>query len=186
MTPEQQIEILQQQSAAKLTEFKSAIDEIITEKIKDFCEKQSAVKEPEEHKKGKALNEYIILSKEFTSAASTVNRSLALGGLGIIWIFIKPETHLVNPAIVNIPLVSLAISLGIDLLQYFFGAISWKIFYRVKFKIWKKSGFNNQYASDIEAPDWITGTIDCLWLCKILAMGVAYFFLINFLFTQIK
>jgi len=140
----------------------------------------------DEHKRGKSLNDYLSSMNAYTSTASTVNRSLAIGGIAIVWMFKKPDTHTIEKGILNIPLLLLAGSLALDLLQYFFGAIAWKLFYERKYWIWKnKKNFDHAYVSDIPAPNLISVPIYIIWFAKILAMIVAYYYLLSFLLTKI-
>ncbi len=175
-----------EQQELQLQSFKEATDKIIAEKITEYKQKLDEAAKSEKQKKGKTLNDYLGFLNAFTSNASTVNRSLALGGIAIIWIFKKPETtHAITKGLLNLPLLLLAGSLALDLLQYLFGAVAWKIFYEIKYRIWKKNNYDSAYASDITAPNWISLPIYILWLSKIAAMMVAYYFIIVYLLKEL-
>jgi len=81
------------------------------------------------------------------------------------------------------PLLFLALSLTLDLLQYFIGAAGWNTFYGVKFKAWKKIGFDATFGSDIETSDFISVPITTLFYLKIISTGVAYYFILSYLWT---
>jgi hypothetical protein len=155
----------------------------MSDKLDEFKIKQNAVVQAEQHKKGKSLNDYLEFMGAYTSNASAANRSLALGGIGIIWLFKKPESGLViQKNLLNFPLLLFAISLALDLLQYFFGAVAWKLFYERKYWIWKnKMKYDNNYACDIPAPNFISVPIYIFWISKILVMIIAYTLLLKYL-----
>ncbi|HSZ33983.1 MAG TPA: hypothetical protein VK772_11765 [Puia sp.] len=184
---EQLKEILEQQKELQLQSFKQSTDKIIIEKIAEYKQKQDEAPKSEKQKKGKTLNDFLDFTNAYTSNASTVNRSLALGGIAIIWIFKRPDpAHPIIKGLLDIPLLLLAASLALDLLQYFFGAVAWKIFYERKYWIWKKKkSFESSYASDITAPNFISVPIYILWLLKIVSMMVAYYFLIVYVTKEL-
>jgi len=162
-------------------------EKFIEKKIIEVQEKQAARETLEQTKKGKPLHDYLEFTGFFSGTASTVNRSLALGGIAIIWLFKKPQNaQEVIPDLLNYPLWCLGISLGLDLLQYVFGAIAWNLFYERKYWLWKKRhNYSSTYAKDIKAPNTISIPIHILFLAKIVFMGIAYWHILKFLQTKI-
>ena len=67
----------------------------------------------------------------FTGKASEINRSLALGGIAIIWIFksTSSEVSLLPPALI-LPLILLVVGLGLDLFQYIVAGAIWFFYYK--------------------------------------------------------
>ncbi len=167
----------------QLQEFSGAVDSLIVEKIDEFKKKQAEAFKAEKQKKGRPLSDYLTFINFFSSNASTVNRSLALGGIAIIWLFKKPEiSHGIQKDLLNTPLLLLALSLALDLVQYFFGAVAWKIFYERKYWLWKKKhSYENDYVSDITAPNFISTPIYIFWFVKIIFMMAAYYYMIQYL-----
>jgi len=73
--------LLQKQIQAQLQLLTEASDKIIEQKIEEFKTKQATSTKVENQKKGKTLNDYLEFTRFFTVNTSTVNRSLALGGI---------------------------------------------------------------------------------------------------------
>ncbi|MBS1772251.1 MAG: hypothetical protein JST82_05280 [Bacteroidetes bacterium] len=139
-------------------------------------EKADAKTKVEEQRKGKKLGDFVDFISFYTVQTSTVNRSLALAGIAIIWIYIKPKDgQLPHVGAFKIPLLCLVVSLGIDLIQYLFGSIAWTLFYEIKYHKWKRKGYPPEYAHDITAPNYISQPINLLFLAKIILMIVAYY-----------
>ncbi|WP_346319436.1 hypothetical protein [Chitinophaga sp. YIM B06452] len=141
---------------------------------------------PEIPPKGIPLSGFLEFARFYSTQASSSNRSLALGGIAIIWIFKKPDQD--GPLItglLNLPLFFLALSLSLDLLQYVFGGIAWDRFYEHKYGQWKRAGYRADFAKDIEAPNGISWPITIMFYLKVACTAVAYFFIIRHLATII-
>jgi hypothetical protein len=164
-------------------ETEDLINSIIEKKAKEILDVHFAEKK-EDAKKGRTLSSYLDLISYFSSNASSINRNLALAGIAIIWIFKKPENTSIIPGLLNFPLWCLAISLGIDLVQYLIGSFAWKFFYEYKYYLWKKNGFKPEYAKDIEAPNSISVPIDILFFTKIVFMLIAYYNIVIYLYYK--
>lgn len=134
--------------------------------------------------KGIPLNGFLEFVRFFSTQASAANRTLALGGIAIIWAFKKPEKMDPIPGLLNWPLLFLAIALALDLIQYFFGAVAWDNFYESKYKKWETGGFKDGVVDDIIAPNKISGTIRWLFYFKLTSMVIAYILLIRFLIQK--
>lgn len=181
-TPVPTEQLLREQVAVTLR----LLETVATQKSLELQQQQQAQKAQEPPRKGKPLHGFLEFSSFFSTQASTVSRSLALAGVAIIWLFKKPDDHAaIVKGDLNFELWCLALSLALDLLQYFFGALAWNIFYEVKFHRWKKGGFKPEYARDIEAPNWISVPIKVLFVLKIGFMIVAYCGIIAYLMRQL-
>lgn len=139
----------------------------------------------EKAKRGLSIHEHCEKIYSYSSQASIINRSLAFGGIAIVWLFKKDEHGSILPDVLNTPLFLLGISLALDLCQYFYGAIAYRIFYGRKFEQWINKKLTDEQIKDIEVPGVISYPIDWLFYLKIAAMIVAYFFIIKFLFTKL-
>lgn len=160
--------------------------DFIEQKAKEILTKQLSEQKAEEIKKGRPLSGFLELTGFYTTQASSINRSLALAGVAIIWIFKKPAENLpIARGLLNFPLWCLVISLSLDLLQYFFGSIAWRVFYERKYNSWKKRKFETEYAKDMEAPNSISLVLDALFLFKIIFMIAAYWNIFRFLSANI-
>lgn len=150
-----------------------------------------AKKEDEEtEKKGKHLNSYLDDFYFFTGEASKINRSIALAGIAVIWLFKTSEnaTSILPrlPKELYLPLLILILSLVLDLLQYVVGSLFWGIFYRVNLFRWKKSKIDSQKVKDLESPNILSYTITSIFYLKIVAMILAYIFLLLFIKDKIS
>ena len=176
-----------EQEAKKLIEnqFEVLINPVVDKRVKQILEDQIS-ESKDEQKKGRTLSSYLELVTFFSSNASSINRSLALAGIAIIWIFKKPsDTMPIVKGLLNIPLLYLAVSLSIDLLQYVFGAIAWLLFYENKYSKFESNNFDPKLAKDIVAPNWISLPIHLLFLAKIVCMAIAYYHIFIFLISRI-
>jgi hypothetical protein len=138
--------------------------------------------------RGKHLNEYIEDFQFYSGKASEINRSLALAGVGIIWIFHNAiETKPKDPKLPLIPkelfepLFLLAASLTIDLLQYFLGYIIWWSFYHFHLAKWDKTKPAPASITDLEAPSLAANFITMFFYLKIICMFIAYYHLFVFI-----
>jgi hypothetical protein len=159
---------------------------LIEEKVKGELAKQAAAEKSATLIKGKPLSGFLDFISGFSTQASSINRSLALAGVAIIWLFKNPiDKPPIVPPLLDFPLICLVFSLGLDLLQYFFAAIAWRFFYEYKYSIWKKNNYDDAYAKDINAPNAISLPIDIIFFLKIAAMILAYVKIFSFLMTKI-
>lgn len=138
--------------------------------------------------KGKHIHAYLDDYDYYTGKTSDINRSLALAGVAIIWIFRNPESsQALFPETLLIPLWFLVISLILDLLQYFLGAMLWGIFYEYKYHLWKrKKTITDEMAKDIEAPNILSVPLIVIFFAKIVSMVFAYYKLFFFLQDKIN
>lgn len=158
------------------------LDDLIDAKIKAL----ESAKKPEPIKKGIPLEKYIDIAGTFSSKASDVFRSLALAGLAIVWLFKKDETtRTIDIHTLNLPLFILILALAIDLSHYVFAALSWRIFHTVKFRKWKGKGFDETFAKDIEAPNFISTIVDLFFITKMALLIWSYILIIQAIYPKI-
>lgn len=118
----------------------------------------------------------------YSGKTSDIVRQLALGGLGIIWIFKTdaPDGQLAMPGALLPTAILIVAGLILDLFQYAYAAGAWGIYHRHL----EKQGTAPE--SSIEAPqeiNWPTITFYCL---KVLSILLAYVNLIGYLISKLK
>jgi hypothetical protein len=132
----------------------------------------------------KKLESYIERYEYFTGKSSEINRSLALGGIAIIWIF-KTTTITGGSSIPNqliIPLIWLVLTLGLDLLHYISGGVIWLGYYKyVQKKIDKDI---TTLDSEINPPSILPIILHIFYWGKITSTIIAYYLLIAFLYMK--
>lgn len=131
----------------------------------------------------KTIDDYKKDYEYYTGKASEINRSLALGGIAVIWIFrttISGEP--VIPQVLLTPLIWLVVALGLDLLQYVGGGLIWLIYYRFKESQIDRKAIPAD--SDIKAPKILPFIIHIFYWTKLISTGIAYYLLINFLVSK--
>lgn len=138
--------------------------------------------------KGKPIHDYLVDYDYYTGKASDINRSLALAGVAIVWLFRNPEgSKTLFPDNLLYPLWFLIISLSLDLLQYFLGAIFWGLFYERKYHLWKRAKkLNDEQVKDIQAPNFLSIPLVVIFFAKISTMVFAYYELFMFLQDKIS
>ncbi|AMC10222.1 hypothetical protein Lupro_02680 [Lutibacter profundi] len=131
----------------------------------------------------KTIDDYKKDYEYFTGKASEINRSLALGGIAIIWIFKTTSNNVTSiPDILILPLIWLVVALGLDLLQYIVGGIIWWIYYKFKESEVKKGKILAD--ADIKAPSILPGIIHLIYWSKLTSTIIAYYFLFAFLYSK--
>jgi Fe2+ transport system protein B len=114
----------------------------------------------------------------FSGKASEATRSLAFGGLAVIWLF--KELVPIRDTPFLWPTILFALSLAFDFLHYFIAAWIWKKFY-----IYHEENTPIAEQNDIEAPKWKRTVVDKLYDTKIWLTLVAYIILIVILSTKL-
>ncbi len=136
------------------------------------------------------ITDYKTTYENSSTKLSDINRTIALAGIAIIWIFKKDKDDIitVDPKLI-LPAILFILALTTDLFQYLYKTLAWAIFYRIKEnKVYKKyppkkwSAKLNKYTT---APSWINYTTWILFGLKIAACLSAYIFLLNFLFIKL-
>ncbi|MFW5431165.1 MAG: hypothetical protein ACKE5Q_00095 [Methylophilaceae bacterium] len=122
------------------------------------------------------LSEYKSAYYESSSSASSVSRQLALAGIAFVWIF---KTNGVNgyvlPNALVWPSICLIVSLGADLLHYVSGSIIWGKFHRHH----ELKRLSITEDPDLEAPSYFNWPAIFFFYLKMLAVLVAYGFLLS-------
>ena len=136
---------------------------------------------PEKHKEGMSLDEQCEQIRFYSMQTSAINRSLALAGIAIIWLFKNPDKQGIITHLLNLPLLLLGISLALDLLQYFWGTIMYRRFYGKKLELWKTNKMSDENSGNIMIPGYIKTVIDWIFYAKIMTMMAAYIFIILYL-----
>ena len=119
----------------------------------------------------------------YTGKASDINRSLALAGIAVIWIFKSSSEGITSiPNTLITPLIFLIISLGVDLIQYIIGGLIWWIYFLYK-EQQKKKG--KDIGKELDAPSAFPITLWILFIAKITSTIVAYTYLLRFLYDNL-
>ena len=118
--------------------------------------------------------------QELSGKASELSRTLSLSGIAIIWV-LKSDT-VDGPKIPTelfTPGLFLVLSLALDLLHYVTGALAWGAIGRIK----ELRGTTED--EDFLAPRWANWPGNLMFCAKLISVGVAYYFLLLFLFGHL-
>lgn len=114
----------------------------------------------------------------YSGKASDIVRQLSFAGIAIIWIFKAQSQNLPTiPDALLLPLVLFCVSLASDLLQYLFGYLIWFSFFRFQ----EINGVNDD--DEIKHNSFWPLPLHILMLIKVLAVMVAYYKLIVFIYN---
>lgn len=107
---------------------------------------------------------------------SDLTRQLGLAGVAVVWLF-KVDVKGVPtiPSELLLPLVLVVLGLALDLLQYACATAIWGVFNRCK----ESSGTAED--SDFDAPPQLNWPAIGFFWSKVVAVGVAYWFLLHYL-----
>ena len=97
-----EIEALVDQNIIRI---QSTVESLIEQKLKDSIKEFDDKKSVEDQKKGIPLSGFLDFARFFSIQASAANRSLALGGIAVIWVFKKPEKQEIVHGLLNLPLI---------------------------------------------------------------------------------
>ena len=127
------------------------------------------------------LSEYAKRYEGFTEKASNCARKLAFAGIALIWIY-KIEVKSVPkiPQELVFPLILLALTLALDLLQYIMASFVWWAFYCYKErKLYKEGKLDDPSADpEFDAPAWMPWLQDVLFIFKLCTIISAYLLII--------
>jgi hypothetical protein len=116
----------------------------------------------------------------FSGKLSDICRQLAFAGIGLIWLFKKDNpTGLSIPRELFVPGALVVGALIFDILQYAFGSILWRSFYKRKEKEKVGEDVEIDHGDGWEIPIWIAF---CL---KTICIAVAYGYLLAFFIHNI-
>lgn len=119
----------------------------------------------------------------YTGKASDINRSMALAGIAVVWIFKSTSDGITSiPNELITPLIFLITALAVDLLQYIVGGLIWWGYYLYKEKQ-KKSG--KTLEKEINAPRTFPILLWIFFIVKIGATITAFVCLLGFLYTNL-
>ena len=113
---------------------------------------------------------------DYTAKASDVARKLAFAGIAIVWIFRTgngKDSSVPGPLL--LPILLFAVTLGLDLLHYVCGSVTWGIFCRIKEK--EPPPAND----DWDAPAWLNWGTNLLFYAKIASVVAGYVAMTAFL-----
>ncbi|MGE0635173.1 MAG: hypothetical protein AB7G44_08545 [Bacteroidia bacterium] len=121
----------------------------------------------------KSLEDFKQDTYELSKKTSDISRQLAFAGIAIIWIYKNPDDApiLIRDGLL-FPLFLWILSLAIDLIHHFFGAMAWYTFFQMK-----QYHFNNgtlKKTDDITGPFWIDYIATCFFILKIILNIWAY------------
>lgn len=113
---------------------------------------------------------------EASGKVSDLVRQLSFAGIGLIWIFKYDDGDEVGlPTALLIPGFFIVLALVLDLLQYIYRTIAWAVYH------WLKERAKFPEDEDFKAPARINYPTNTLFGLKILAIIIAYFFLLKYL-----
>ncbi len=126
------------------------------------------------------LSELLKSKFNFTTKTSDNNRKLAFAGIAIIWIF-KKENNTLSADLI-IPFILFAISLLLDILQYYSHSIVLHYFYHKREKKFIKSV---ELDPEVTLPDNVNWFNYSMFYLKIPFTILSYILLINYLYSII-
>lgn len=137
-------------------------------------------------KKGKPLKEYLSQFYEVTAKASEINRSLALGGIGIIWLFknVENSSHLLPEPLIT-PLHFIILSLVFDLFQYVLSGIFLKIFHFTNENKLSNNTITEADAEKLEYKDEFEYIVWIFYIVKIIFMLFGYYYIYQFVINKL-
>jgi hypothetical protein len=134
----------------------------------------------------KPLKDWLSDFHDDTGTISDLVRKLALGGIGIIWIFKNTDlTHNIIPKELILPLKFIVIGLILDLFQYIWRAINVYIIYQIKATKYDKGKLTDADIADVKIPNYIPIVTWLLFIAKIFFIGIAYCHIYSFLIERV-
>lgn len=129
------------------------------------------------------LDKYREAKNFFTGETSRINRTLAFGGIAVIWIFRRnytPDSTITDiiPDQLQLPLILFVIALGLDLIHYGIASIIWTVFYR-----WHEYKIQNGWEKDedVTSSRWNYRIIDSIFWTKIVINMIGFIALLRIL-----
>lgn len=122
------------------------------------------------------LYKYKDISYKYTEKASDIARNLALAGIGILWIIKSNSDIKLTNDLLFTPLILMAISMLVDLVQYVLGGLIWINFYT-------KHEKTNSSNDDIKSDPWRKNLLYVIYYIKFILMIIAYILIFRALFT---
>ncbi len=130
---------------------------------------------------GKSLEKWAEEFHYYSGKASEATKSLAFGGIAVIWVFHEdsPSKPTIDPQFI-FPLALFTLSLACDLLHYIVGAITWYWFF-----IYHERNTPKKKQDNISAPEWKRDLVTGFFYVKIAVLLLAYVVLIIQLFNRL-
>jgi len=127
------------------------------------------------------LAEYRETFYVFSGKASDLNRQLGFAGIALIWIFkTGVDDKIAIPTALQWAGILIVISLALDMFHYCVGAAIWRCFYR---RLETKGVTEDE---DITHSQYLELPILGLFMFKVAAMMVGYFFIFDYLLGRLK
>lgn len=116
----------------------------------------------------------------YTKEASTIVRQLGFAGIALIWIFKIDQGGQPRVPSELIPAgILIVLGLSFDLLHYVAGSLIWGVFHR------QKDLQVTSTKETFDAPRWINWPTNTLFALKIIAVALAYVFILIFLIKRL-
>jgi hypothetical protein len=115
----------------------------------------------------------------YTGQASQVNRTLALGGIGVVWLFNKTAGTIDFPPELNFPVLMFGLSLFLDLMHYMVGGVIWHFFTRRMEK--KRKPPEHRFGASPVLP----GIVSTFYWMKLCTMLIGYAPMLVYLFGRL-
>ena len=114
---------------------------------------------------------------EHTRKVSESVTKLAFAGIAIVWLFRAGEgLDSKLPESLLLPVLLFAATLGLDLLHYLVGAITWGTFCRLQ----ERKGVSEE--ADLDAPAWLNWGTNALFYLKVASVVLGYALMIRYLY----
>ena len=126
------------------------------------------------------LRQYLENSRDYTEKAGDIARQLNFAGIGIVGlILLSSREGEISNSFILFPLITIAISLFIDFLQYAVGAFLWKDFYKKKIN----QGISADADVNInEEDEWRKKRINGFYYFKFILLVITYVLIVISLF----
>jgi hypothetical protein len=120
-----------------------------------------------------------------TVKVSENTRTLALAGIGIVWLFKQQSSDAyVVPQKLLFPLVMVVSAMSFDFLQHMYRSIAWHIIFRLQ-----EGKLNNKEIkeeTELYVSDWINVPGYVFFYSKIVCLILAYWKLLEYFFKVVK
>lgn len=123
------------------------------------------------------LSKYNEKANSFSKSASDIVRQLALAGIAIVWIFKNDSKTDILPTELDKAVFCFIVTLALDFLHYFVMSLILKGFFRYHEQ--KGTVGDILFKWYLNAPGYI------LYISKIIACSIAYYFVLSFLLDKI-
>jgi|HubBroStandDraft_6_1064221.scaffolds.fasta_scaffold970643_1 hypothetical protein len=120
-----------------------------------------------------------------TGTLSGIVRNIALGGIGIIWIFKSPDLmHHVLPKELLAPLKFIILGILGDVMQYIWRSINIYLFWKIKDVKHHRGQLTGKQIQDVTMPEYISIGTWVFFIAKIACVSYAYYLLYLYLLAK--